>query len=273
MLLTRDTAPSKAEFIVSADTVCRPANAPVSAIVKPTNYPELATAAGVVLGATEGQLSQLRALERPTGPEGESAVAFLRSFESSSQAAKALQDGAAKGDDAATTASSRSLRTAFDDAGAQAGAYGLGACAAGMKAGVDTLLGGSQSVIKSAFVVKAENLCRAGAREADKIPEPRADTGAELARFLGQLSGIFDKLLADIKGLPVPPGDETAVAEMLSAQEKANVKAQELTDAAADEASSRFLAADRELTTLTTAADAKLDAYGLGTCGSNFGEL
>ena len=82
---------------------------------------------------------------------------------------------------------------------------------------------------------------------------------------------MFDQLVTDIKALPVPPGDEAALAELFAAQDKVQAKNREFEDAAADEDFDRIDALDREITTLITAADAKWDAYGLGSCGSNWG--
>ncbi len=59
---------------------------------------------------------------------------------------------------------------------------------------------------------------------------------------------------------------------MLDAQDKVNAKIREMRDAAAKGDESTFAAAAHELDPLVTAADAKFDAYGLGICGSSFGE-
>ena len=71
----------------------------------------------------------------------------------------------------------------------------------------------------------------------------------------------------------MPPGDETTVAEMLDAYDKVTSRARVLTEAVADLDESSFIVASREITTLGTAADGKLDGYGLGVCGSNFGNI
>ncbi|MDQ2826021.1 MAG: hypothetical protein M3Y04_03500 [Actinomycetota bacterium] len=63
------------------------------------------------------------------------------------------------------------------------------------------------------------------------------------------------------------------MTDMLAAQDKALAKEAEIRDAAAAGDGSRVLAADQEESVLGTAADAKLDAYGLGICGSNFGNF
>jgi hypothetical protein len=78
--------------------------------------------------------------------------------------------------------------------------------------------------------------------------------------------------VTDLRALVPPPGDEATIADMLSAEEKVNAKIGELRDASAANDRSRALAVSQELDVLGTAADAKVDAYGLAVCGSNFGE-
>lgn len=263
--------PSKAEYVKKADDVCRASNAPVVAIVKPTSYPELATASGAVVTASRGQVTQLRGLDRPSGGNGTAAEAFVSSLDATAIAAQHLQDAATAKDDAAAIAATHGLGAAFNDAKAKAGAFGLTACGTGMVTGIDTLYAGSAGVVKTAFIAKADAMCRSAARDMDNVAEPRNGTGREVARYLSAVFAIGDKLLADLKALPVAPGDETAVAEMLAAQDKVDLKSHDLSAAAAAEDQSRFLAADKELSPLVTAADGKFDAYGLSICGSNFG--
>jgi len=86
--LTRDKGPTKVKFIATADTVCRPANGPVTAIVKPTSYPELATAAGTVVSTAAGQTTQLKALKRPHGADGKAFEPALTALTATSTAAK-----------------------------------------------------------------------------------------------------------------------------------------------------------------------------------------
>ena len=58
---------------------------------------------------------------------------------------------------------------------------------------------------------------------------------------------------------------------MLDAQQKVNANALELSNGVTANDRGRFLAAEAVSVSLNTAADAKLDAYGLSVCGSNFG--
>lgn len=264
--------PSDKRFIAKADAVCSPANGPVLSVAKPTSYPELASAVATVATATDGQLAELRKMKLPGGAARGKATAAIDAMASTSQAAHSLGNAAGKKDDAATATATRLVSTQFGDATAKARAFGFKACVTGMQPGVDNLVGGSKALVKTGFVAKADNVCREGSRNIDAIPEPRADIRA-LARALDQVLLVATKMESDLNALPVPPGDETVVADMLAAQDKVLAKEAEMRDAAAGGDGSRVLAAGQEESVLGTAADAKLDAYGLGICGSNFGNF
>jgi hypothetical protein len=270
--LTRDHAPTKAKYIVTADAICRPANGPVSAIVKPTSYPELATAAGTVATTSTSQLTQLRALKRPSGADGKALDPTFTAFTATQVAAQKLADAATKHDDAAAIAATKELRAQFTDAASQSKTYGFTACGGGMQAGVDNVFNGSAGIVKAGFSAKADGLCRTAATSEDKLAEPNYSNPKDLERFLNQEIALYEKLQADLRALPVAPGDEATVAEMLDAGDKLVAKFREMRDATAALDAPHMLAAAMESEPLGTAADAKFDAYGLGTCGSNFGD-
>lgn len=270
--LTRDTAPSKIEFIAKADALCTPANAPVGAIVKPTSYPELATAAGTVATTTTQQLDQLRKLKHPSGADGRAVEPILKAFTATNTAAKSLVDAANRKDDAATITATKDMSAQYIDTTAKGLDYGFDACTIGLKSGVDNVVAGSQGVLKVAFTAKADSACRAAARKVDAIPEPPEEPAA-LARAMTAVLDVFTTLVNDLRAIPVPPGDEATVTEMLDAGQKFNAKVGEIRDAIAATDLARLVAAEREASTLSTAADAKFDSYGLGVCGSNFGDF
>jgi hypothetical protein len=271
VLAMKGGAPSRTEFVADADDICRPANGPVAAIVKPTSYPELATAAGTVSTTVNAQVGQLRALDQPGGEAKAEVAGVLAALEGTSAAAKRLQDAAGDQDDTATIAATKDMASQATDARTRATTSGFAACSIGMQPGIDAVFGGTQSVIKAGFVAQADVLCRRAANDTEDIDFPQSDTGRALAAFLGELIALFDDLVDDIRALPVAPGDEATVSEILTAQDKVQDKNREVQDAAADEDIDRFDALNAESVTLTTAADAKWDAYGLGSCGSNFG--
>ena len=260
---------SKAKFVKKADAVCAPSNAPVAGLAKPSSYPDLATAAGTLVTTTETQLGGLRALKLPGGNDGGRARDVLATMTATNQAGRQLQDAASRKDDAATAAATQLFRTSATEASTRARELGMASCVTGMQPGVENVIGGATGVVKTAFLAKADTLCRAGARALEGIRPPSGPR--DLSRFFNAFTPIVTKLVADLKALPVPPGDEAVIGEIMTGLDKGLDQNREMRDAALAGDVSRFNAIDGEATILTTAIDAKLDAYGLTTCGSNFG--
>jgi len=263
-------APSKAKFIAAADAICARTNTPIVALAKPSSYPELGSAVGTVVTAADTQVAELEKLKVPGGTEGVQAKGVFSALSATDVAVRGLQSAAAGKDDALTANAATEVSTQLSSASAQAQAFGFTACGTGMRGGMDNLMGGTNAVIKTSFVAKADSLCREGSRTFEAIPMPSKDV-KDVARYFGQLLQVSNKLLADLKALPVPPGDGAVVADMLAAQENVLAGFAEMRDALMANDARRYAAATAQEATLTTAADAKFDAYGLRVCGSNFG--
>lgn len=182
-----------------------------------------------------------------------------------------MNGAASRGDDRETISTTNNARSAFTTASTQASGFGFGACTVGLQSGIDSITGGAQAVIKTGFVAKAESACMAASRQFDEIIEPSGPR--EVRSYFDKVEAVFTKLVSDIKALAVAPGDEPTVSEMVGALERTNAKGAELFDAIAGNDQARAAALNRELSTLNTAANAKLDGYGLGQCGSNFGAV
>lgn len=261
---------SKADFIAEADTICSAANGPVNAIVAPTSYPELGTAAKTVADTTSGQLVQLRRLDPPGGLSGANANAALAALDAIAKANGELSSATATSDDAATIKSSVDAQGAFADAKTKADEFGFRFCGVGLSLGIEAVHKGAQAVIKAGFIARAETLCRGVAREFEDVS---IDDIFDLngARFLTVFVDPVVKLVADLRLIPVPPGDEEKLNEMFAAMDQVNERARDLGPAIDAQDGDRYDAVAREMSTLSTAADARLDEYGLGVCGSNFG--
>jgi hypothetical protein len=258
---------SKSEFVTKADGACSAGNGTLASAAKPSSLPELAGAAGTLATNVDGQTAALRKLKAPGGKDDTVAVVgVIESLAGVGAQARLLQEAAGKTDDAATARAANELRGKFDNAAAQAKAYGLTACGAGLQAPVATVIDGARTVIKSAFVARAEGLCTAANRQADALGEPSSLTA--FARVFNSYLAIADKLFADIKALAVPPGDDSQVAEMLAAQDKVIAKEKEAQAAAQRNSEAQFDRIFDEVITLGTAANAKFDAYGLKNCGT-----
>ncbi len=180
--------------------------------------------------------------------------------------ARALQDAAGKTDDGATARAANDLKAKTDAAATPAQSYGLSACGKGLQAPVGTVFDGAKTVLKAAFVAKADALCMAANRRVAALTPPRSLS--TLARYLNSYLSIETKLFEDIRGLPVPPGDEGTVGAMIDAQNKVIALEKEAQAAAQRNNQSAFDRLDEEITVLVTQANAKFDAYELKNCGT-----
>ncbi len=272
LLANRTGGPSRGSFAAQADAVCLPAAANLS-ITRPTSYPELAAAAAIFSAAIEGELGQLRQIPVPGGRAGAEARTVVADYAATTVAAKALHEAAVQKDDTATVNATTKLSTAASDTAGTAGAYGMTACGSDLRPTVQTLAQGAQTVVKAGFFARADVLCRAASDEFDAIGEPPLDAADDLSGYLEAILAIQVRLGDELRALPVPPGDEATVAEMLDAYDKITAMGRTMTAAVANGDEAGFVVATREITTLGPAADAKLDGYGLGVCGSNFGNV
>jgi hypothetical protein len=259
--------PSKADFIAKADAACTPGNTAISTTAKPTNAPQVATAAGTAVATIDGQVGALRALKVPGGKDKDQIQGLLSAITDVSAPTKALQDAAGKTDDAAMARAALDMQAKADTAASSAQAYGLAQCGTQLKFGLGNMFDGVKNVVKASYVLKAENLCRDAYRRMDTIAEP-GSTAASFARYFDALGGVMTKLTADLKALPAPPGDEGSVGAFIGAMETFNAKLKEVSAAA--RANNARLAGGLfdELDVTNTDVNAKLDAYGLKVCGS-----
>jgi hypothetical protein len=253
---------SKPDFVAKADGSCGAGNGVLAAIAPPTNLPELATAAGTVATTVEGQADALRKLDVPGDDKGVVA-GVIASLAEVAAPARALQGAAGGTDDAATARAANDLRAKADAAAVQARSYGLAVCG---QAPVTKVLDGARTVLKAAFVARAESLCAAANRKAEALAEPTSLASA--GRYLAAYVPIEEKLFADIRALAVPPGDEPALADMLGAQDRVIAKDKERLAAAQARNQAAYDRAEEEESTLVVAANAKFDAYGLRSCGT-----
>ena len=262
-----DDAPSKASFIAQADAACTPGNTTVSTTAKPTNAPQVATAAGTAVSTIDTQLGSLRALKLPGGADKAQAQGILTAMADVSPPTKALQEAAGRTDDAAMAKAALDMQAKADTAATSAQAFGLSQCGIQLKYALGNTFDGVKNVVKASYVTKAENLCRDTYRKGDAIAGP-GSTPASLARYFDAVVGLTTKLVADIKALPTPPGDEATVGDFLGAMDSMNAKIAETT--AAIKSGNLRLASGLfdEIDVAETAVNAKLDAYGLKTCGS-----
>ena len=262
-----DDGPSKTEFTTQADRACTAGNTTISTATKPANAPQVATAAGDATSTIDAQVAALRAMKTPGGDDKDLAVGVVNTIAEVAVPTKALQEAAGRNDDAAMARAALDMQATAESASNTAQAFGMAQCGIQLKFGLGNLFDGVKQVVKATYVAKGEGLCRDAARKYDAIAPP-GNSLASFNRFIDAVNGVSTKLAADLKALQVPPGDDATVADMIGAVDGLNAKSREAIDAVKAGNDRLFIALVDELRVAQTSVNAKLDAYGLKTCGS-----
>lgn len=265
-----DDGPSKTEFTTQADGACTAGNTTISTAAKPTNAPQVATAAGDATSTIDAQVVALRAMKAPGGQDKDLAVGVVNAIAEVVGPTKALQEAAGRNDDAAMARAAVDMQARAESASNTAQAFGMSQCGIQLKFGLGNLFDGVKQVVKATYVAKGEGLCKDAARKYAAIAPP-GNSLASFNRFIDAVNGVSTKLATDMKALQVPPGDEATVADMIGAIDGLNTKAREAIDAVKAGNERLFVALVDELRVAQTSVNAKLDAYGLKTCGSAAG--
>lgn len=258
-------APSKSSYVAKADAICAPANAGLTVIAKPTGYASVTTATSTFVTATDAQLVQLRALELPGGGARGGARSVLSAISATSDATRGLQAATAAGDPAQTVVASRTMTLYSQDAVAKARAYGFTTCVSGMQPAVDAVLAGANCAVKTSLLENGNAICMESAKAGDAVRPIRNVNDAD--RFFNEQTAIVSKMVADLKALPVPPGDEATVAAAITSLENLMGKVRELISAAKAGDVKRVSAIEKEGDAIEVDANAKFNAYGLTACG------
>jgi hypothetical protein len=257
--------PSKESFLAEADRVCRAESAPLAPVKTPTSFPELSETAKTISAAVDAQLPKLRALDRPSGDD--TAVdTMLGSLGAVAEAAKALEGMASRNDEAGTAAASHDMAARARSASDSGRAYGFATCGGSTQPAVNATVDGAKTVLKAGYVVKAEERCNEASGALDEIPESSSLRGE--ARVIDSGVRILDDMLADLRALTAPPGDEATLREFYAAQQQVIDKAKEAGAAASAGNERLFDTVVEEFNVLTTAANARADAYGIDDCGT-----
>ena len=260
----------KADFTAKADVACSTGNSTIAAVAKPSNAPQVATAAGTAGTTIDAQVVALRALKTPGGDDKKQIEGIIAAIADVGGPAKALQEAAGKTDDTAMAKAAVDMQAKADAAATQGQAYGLTQCGTGLKPAVAPLFEGTKSVVKSSYITTGEAACRESARKSTALTQP-GTTLSSLARYLDGYLPILNKFVADFKAIPVPPGDEAAIGEIMTAIEATPGKVKEISAAAKANNARLVGALFEEATVFGTQLDSKLDAYGLKVCGSTGG--
>ena len=262
-----DDGPSKAEFVAKADAACVPGNTAISTTAKPTNAPQVATAAGTATTTIDGQVTSLRAMKTPGGSDKAQIQGFITALADVSAPTKALQDAAGKTDDVAMAKAAQDMQAKADAAATSAQSVGLAQCGTQLKFGLGNMFDGVKNVVKSSYVTKANAVCTTFVDKVEALSGP-GSTMPSVARFLDAFLTHSTKLATDLKAIPVPPGDQAKVDEFLASLDALNTKFRDASAAAKANNPTRAVTLLDEIDPATDQLNAKFDAYGLPACGS-----
>ena len=257
--------PSRESFVADADRICRAESAPLASVKAPTSFPELSETARRIAAAVDAQLPKLRALERPSGDDAP-VDAMLASLGGVSEAAKTLQGTASNNDEGGTATAARDMAARAKSASDRGRTYGFATCGGSTQPAANASVEGANTILKAGYVVKAEALCMEASTALDEIPEASNLRGE--ARVIDSGVRILDKLVADLRALTPPPGDEKTLDEFYASQQQVIDKAREAGAAAGAGNERLFESHAEQFNVLTTAANAKADAYGIDDCGT-----
>jgi hypothetical protein len=256
--------PSKAEFVTKADGIC----AAAGTVPRPTTYAELKSAAAGVAATTEAEVRRLDDAGRPGLLDRGRAQGVVDALRATATAARSVEAAAASSDDGATVAAAQAMRVSSADAMAKAKAYGATGCAAAAGRSQDALVGGANAVVKAGFIAKANMLCQATVSTIAKLAPPGKDP-TDVGRYVNEVMGPLEKLSSALRGLPVPPGDEVTVAELLQGLDQANAVGRTLAGANLAQDLPRVATTTKQFADAVHAAGTKLNAYGFGPCQYN----
>ena len=262
-----DDGPSRTEFTTEADGSCTAGNTTISTAAKPGDAPQVAVAAGTAVTTIDAQVVALRGMRVSGGNDQAQAQGVVNAIAEVSAPAKALQDAAGRNDDAGMAKAALEMQAKADTASGSAQAFGMSQCGVQLKLGLGNLIDGVKQVVKANYASKAEGLCRDAIRRSEAVAAP-GNTLASTSRYLDAVLAISTRLATDLRALPVPPGDESTVAEFVGALDNLNAKGTEVRNAARANNPRLVIALAGEVEVANTALNAKLDAYGLRTCGT-----
>jgi hypothetical protein len=252
---------SKSAFLKKADGQCRPRDAALTAIAKPSDYPSLAEAAATLARTNDEEVASVRKLSTP-GSDKERVRNVLDQLGAVSASARTLE-AKARAQDAAAGPAAADTKGKGEAAGDSARLYGFTVCGTGARAASATIFEGAGPIIKKAYIAKGEAAC---ASVLTKLRNLRTPTDASTVQpYLTSLGALLDEVIAGLDQ-PPPPGDEATVNDILAAfrKEKADVQTELEAARRGDQAAAKAAgsaAADDGQT-----ASSKARAYGFTSC-------
>lgn len=254
---------TKADFVKDADAACRPTDATLTGVTKPNDLTQLASESGKLAAANDQQVAAVRRLDMPSGDDKTRAERILTDLGAVTGLARTAETKA-RANDLTVAPVITETRTRAQAASDAARAYGFTVCGSGVQKASVTLADGAKPALKKEWITKAEALCSVFSDKVNNLQRPTTASG--LDAYSSAFVSAINEFSAGVKALPAPPGDEAAVAEIISSVEQLVPVFQELVTAAKAGNRARVSQLEDELDEAGTASDAKSAAYGLTDC-------
>jgi hypothetical protein len=256
--------PSKEEYIAQADPICKGSNDALKDLAAPVDLAQLKDATAKLATTSKTLGTDLRKLEQPRGDDTKRAADVTKAIEDAGAKAQALSDAAAREDLPAAEKVVPEIGVAFKLADEKARAFGMVQCGPAGASAAQTISSAAAGVFKKSFTSRADALCGKAKDEIDKVPEP--DTQAQAVAQVDSFRAIADRVINEIRALPVAAADKPPVDEFLAELEKNRDKIAEVRDATRAGNLNRLDALFEELIKLAESAGRKADAAGIPGC-------
>lgn len=119
---------------------------------------------------------------------------------------------------------------------------------------------------KDDFIAAADDVCREADERIAEIGQPRVEEG--ILEYVEQAKDISADLVADLRELEVPEGDEAAVDEVIEGLGRATDLLEPLAQATIDRDAGEFEELQQEVEQLTDDVNESAESYGFEVCGA-----
>jgi hypothetical protein len=256
--------PSKPEYVEKADPICKTSNGKLGTVAAPTDLTQLRDASAKLAADSTDTAKSLKRLELPRGDDAKVASEITKLIQDSGTKAQALSDAAGKEDLAGAEKAAAEINAAFKSADEKARAFGMAECGKAGATAAQTISMASSNVLKQTVITRADALCAKVNDEVEKLPE--ANTAKQGLEGLDKLISLHDKLIADLKALPVSGADKPAFDEVVSDIQKIRDQHAHLKDAALSGSEKKMEDVFTEWTKVSDAGAVRAENFGFKDC-------
>jgi hypothetical protein len=264
-----DKKPSKQDFVAEADPVCKRGNDIAAVFTTPSDLGMMKDFGTKLADNITKTADEVDKLDKPGGDDGKAAADLVKSMKDAGAAAREIAAPVDQANYPGVEAAVTKTVEAFKAADGKARAFGSAECGKGEAAAAAKLGETSGATVKTAFIAKADGICKGYNTQFEGIKEP--EDFNDVKPFLDQSIALVDKLTAELKAIPQPTIDKGKLDEAFASNDAAVAKLKEASAAAGARDEDKTIDLLDEATVLGDTSNAKADAYGFKDCGSQGG--